>query len=420
MKIKSFISYSIFSLSLFFISIFAFEILFIREIKQRQIKAIAKDVTLKSKLVSMGLEVFPPLGIYEISGVEVISNFYPKNNINFPKKLLNKALDIENALCLDNDKFCPKVFPMEKNDFFLVEIQSPYEVAWMVLDSKNIHSENNNIILIFSLLFGIGVSMNLFLHYEVNKPLNKLSSKLSQIPSNYINKWQQINLKGTSSINKLIKKINIMGDGLVQRERERNIMIAGVAHDLKSPLARMKMRLGNDYENNKMSIIDINSLESIIDKFLIYANNTNSENKLEIPIKNFILELAGQYEENINLEILDTYIKVQPIGLSRALKNIIENAIDYGLPPFLIRTINSENNKFLKIMIWDSGKGIPEEKYKEAIEPFQRLDNSRSGKGNCGLGLSIASNISKEHGGELSFETNYKNYRFATVITLIY
>jgi two-component system osmolarity sensor histidine kinase EnvZ len=92
--------------------------------------------------------------------------------------------------------------------------------------------------------------------------------------------------------------------------------------------------------------------------------------------------------------------RVRPTALTRALANLIDNALAHGAPPLRLE-LRGEGEVGFAITVWDQGAGIPALAWSRALEPFQRLDPARGDQGHCGLGLAIAERIGRDHGGGL-------------------
>ena len=143
------------------------------------------------------------------------------------------------------------------------------------------------------------------------------------------------------------------------------------------------------------------ALERITRQFLLFAGSGSKEPFVEVPLDALLEELSGRYDTGlVELELEDVTASVQPVALGRAIANLIDNAIAYGLPPVRVQLLCTPHHHFM-IHVVDGGPGIPEHLFSKAVEPFQRLDPARRGEGHCGLGLAIAQRIAHQHGGRL-------------------
>ncbi len=227
-------------------------------------------------------------------------------------------------------------------------------------------------------------------------------------------KGQSISYKPTGSIE--IRKAGAafleMRKRIERQIEQRTQMLSGVSHDLRTPLTRLKLALAlkkNDPENGEM-LKDIKMMQNILDEFLDFTKNQSIEKFEPLLLKNFCdllkkLPLDGK-EKIVWKETFKNktkIIRLRPNNFTRAIKNLVENANSYGSK--ILITVNEKNNKIF-INIEDNGPGIPRGQIQEALKPFVRLDNSRNlnrPKG-VGLGLSIASDTIKSHGGTLNLQ----------------
>jgi two-component system osmolarity sensor histidine kinase EnvZ len=122
-----------------------------------------------------------------------------------------------------------------------------------------------------------------------------------------------------------------------------------------------------------------------------------------VPLDQLLAEVAaGLDADTLALELQPLQRVVQPVALSRAVANLIENARSYGAPPLrLVLQAGPPEGEGFRIVLWDGGSGIAAPQWDQALMPFQRLDAARGGSGHCGLGLAIASRVAAAHGGGL-------------------
>ena len=186
---------------------------------------------------------------------------------------------------------------------------------------------------------------------------------------------------------------------LARSEQERATMLAGIAHDLKSPITRLRLRLAVEL-NSPQADADLDALERITGQFLLFAGGGQSEEKVHLPLHGLLGEVAASYDgQPVELELEVIEAQVQAVALGRAISNLIDNALSYGRPPVLLQ-LRREGGQLL-LAVQDQGEGIAQAARPEALMPFHRLDASRGGSGHCGLGLAIAARVAEAHGGRL-------------------
>ena len=238
------------------------------------------------------------------------------------------------------------------------------------------------------------------------KPIKTLASVAEAF-----GKGQTLSYKPTGSIE--IRKAGSafieMRKRLERQIEQRTQMLSGVSHDLRTPLTRLKLALALKEEDpdTKEMLNDIQIMQNILDEFLEFSKNQQTEKVSEVSLielyellKDQGLNLHEKLQWYVNLKNRDRRVHLRQNNLSRALNNLIENAACYGSQ---IKVSIIEKQTRLLIHVEDNGPGIPSDKIKEAVKPFIRLDNSRNlnKPHGVGLGLSIASDLIKTHGGNL-------------------
>ena len=154
---------------------------------------------------------------------------------------------------------------------------------------------------------------------------------------------------------------------------------------------------------------DIEEMERMLNEYLEFASQQKNEKTETINLNNIIKNIVKKYEgKNINLSLEENLqINIRPNSIKRCLINFIENALSHGTK-MEISTKKMMNNTL--ILVDDDGPGIPESEYENIMKPFYRIDKSRSqNKSGVGLGLSIANDIIRSHGGNISFEKSPLN-----------
>lgn len=184
----------------------------------------------------------------------------------------------------------------------------------------------------------------------------------------------------------------------------RTSMLAGISHDLRTPLTRMKLEIAmlKDEEMKASMSDDVDEMQHMIQEYLDYAKgDESSELREELPLSDYLDDVVGQFE-HVELGESDDSIVVTiaPRAFRRVTDNIITNALRYGGGVCHISTVNERQHAV--IIFDDEGEGIPEESQEDVFRPFTRLENSRNSEtGGVGLGLSIAQDIVQSHGGTI-------------------
>ena len=188
-------------------------------------------------------------------------------------------------------------------------------------------------------------------------------------------------------------------------------MLSGISHDLRTPLTRMKLQIAfiKDKElANKLSE-DIDEMEKMLNEYLQFTSSTHIEKDEQFDLSNLLNGVIEKYSnQNISSEITPgLYFSGRKNLIKRSINNLIDNAIKYA-KKVNISITKSNNNIF--ITIEDDGPGIPEKEYSNVFKPFYKIDKGRAdSKSSVGLGLSIASDIIRSHGGNIKLSKSSMN-----------
>ena len=205
---------------------------------------------------------------------------------------------------------------------------------------------------------------------------------------------------------------------IMRHLNQRSEMLSGISHELRTPLTRMKLQLAfiKDKEISKKLSDDVSEMEKMLNEYLQFASSGSLEKTetfnlselLEMTIKKYEKkEIVTNIEERI-------YIDGRKNLIQRCINNFIDNSIKYSNNIY-VSSKKSGNN--ILIIIEDDGPGIPENERENVFKPFYKINKSRGdSKSSVGLGLSIASDIVKSHGGNIKLETSPSNGLRAKII----
>jgi two-component system osmolarity sensor histidine kinase EnvZ len=211
--------------------------------------------------------------------------------------------------------------------------------------------------------------------------------------------------EGARELRTVAAAFNRMASDLQGMERERAMVLAGISHDLRTPLSRLRLALemsGADPHTMQAMTADIEEMDAIIGQFLDFARGAD-EKKEPHDLAALVAELAEHYAR-IGKDVRFTPSEVKPfrfarMALRRAIANLIDNALRYAGEPVEI-ALSAVNGKAI-VEVRDQGPGIPAGEVERLKRPFTRLDDSRSGSGGSGLGLAIVERTAQAHGGTL-------------------
>ena len=192
---------------------------------------------------------------------------------------------------------------------------------------------------------------------------------------------------------------------------QRSEMLSGISHDLRTPLTRLKLQLAllKQQDLAKKMSEDIEEMERMLNEYLEFSRHQKNEDTEKVNINNIINEVVKKYEnKKIDFSIEeDLIINIRPNSIKRCLTNLIDNGLSYG-ENVLVTSNKTKNNLFL--IVDDDGPGIDESEYQNVMKPFYRIDKSRGqNKSGVGLGLSIANDIIRAHGGNIFLSKSPSN-----------
>lgn len=199
---------------------------------------------------------------------------------------------------------------------------------------------------------------------------------------------------------------NQMSADLAANERERAGVLAGISHDLRTPLARVRLaaELSMDESLRRGLAADVEQMDAVIRQFLDYARLDENEAAVSTDLQQLVKDVVQRFASaNISLESHAVpFCLVRPLLLKRALANLLDNAIKYGGGEITVQLYGESDKVVLAVM--DRGAGIPESQYETVKRPFIRLDAARSDVTGSGLGLAIVERAAKLNRGEFHLE----------------
>ena len=216
---------------------------------------------------------------------------------------------------------------------------------------------------------------------------------------------------GAAEIRQAGYEFDKMRKRIVRHLNQRSEMLSGISHDLRTPLTRMKLQIAfiKDKELSNKLAEDINEMEKMLNEYLQFTSSSYLEKNEQFNLSELIDDSIKKYNNNnISKDIAEViYLNGRKNLIQRCINNLIDNAIKYG-DKVNIELNKNNNNLFIKIE--DNGPGIPENEYSNVFKPFYKIDKGRAdSKSSVGLGLSIASDIIRSHGGNIKLEKSLMN-----------
>jgi len=306
---------------------------------------------------------------------------------------------------LDNTVFRPFTI---NTGFFAQDVEINVQLANGVLNivasRKRLFSVTTYIFILWSLgsTIVLFVVATVFMRNQV-RPIRRLASAADSFGKG--RDEPDFKPAGAAEVRQAANAFLVMRERIKRQITQRTQMLAGVSHDLRTPLTRMKLQLALLEETAEIRELRSNvvEMERMVDEYLAFARGEGSEAPVETDVAALLADVADGVRGKaaaITLDVDgDLVVPVKPNALKRCVSNIVNNAVRYGET---VSIAASRRDGVIEIVVDDNGPGIPEDQREAVFRPFLRLDESRSpDMAGVGLGLTIARDIAHGHGGEI-------------------
>ena len=200
-----------------------------------------------------------------------------------------------------------------------------------------------------------------------------------------------------------------MSSDLARIDQDRALILAGISHDLRTPLTRLRMgiEMAPDEGLREGMTADVEEMDKTIGQFLDFARSDGGEAQQDVDMAALLAELATQYRRRgFNVAVppaptLGMATTVRPQALRRAVTNLVDNALRYAGSESPVELAFSATNGEISFDVCDRGPGIPADDVERMKRPFARLDAARTNATGAGLGLAIVDRIARSHNGRL-------------------
>ena len=222
---------------------------------------------------------------------------------------------------------------------------------------------------------------------------------------------EEIRPSGAMEIRQAGHEFEMMRKRILRHLNQRNEMLSGISHDLRTPLTRMKLQIAfiEDKDLANKLAEDINEMEKMLNEYLQFTSSSYIEKNEMFNLSELIDQVVNKYNnKNIENDLTPrVYINGRKNLINRCLNNIIDNALKYGGK---VKIKLHKKNTNLFITIDDDGPGIPNKEHENVFKPFYKINKGRAdSKSSVGLGLSIASDIIRSHGGSITLDKSKMN-----------
>ena len=334
----------------------------------------------------------------------------PPSAANIPERELIRALRerLRRPFSVDTETYYKKVE---------IRVQLPRGVLRVLAPTKRVSSPTTTIFITWSIGSAIVLFIvaTIFMRNQV-RPIERLASAAESF-----GKGRDVpgfKPTGATEVRQASAAFIRMRQRIKRQIAQRTEMLAGVSHDLRTPLTRMKLQLAMLKGGNEVKGLraDIAEMEVMLEEYLAFARGEGSETPVETDIAKLLREVAGKARRKGKTISLKTNgglkssggldVPVRPNALRRCVTNLVGNAVQHADK---VAIEVRRNGNIIEIIIDDNGPGIPKSKRAEAFKAFSRLDPSRNpDSGGVGLGLTIARDIIRGHGGEVALEDSPK------------
>lgn len=207
---------------------------------------------------------------------------------------------------------------------------------------------------------------------------------------------------GATEVRDAARAVMDMKNRLTAFAEQRTAMLAGVSHDLRTPLTRLKLSLAMMDETEEIAAMkaDLDDMAMMLEEYLAFAKGEDGDEATPFDLAILVREIAASFGRNLSVAgPANVPIKGRRLALKRTITNLISNALKYG---DTVQVTLVDGPRAIEVHVDDDGPGIPKDRHEEAFRPFSRLDEARTQNASgTGLGLTLARDTARAHGGDL-------------------
>ncbi|MFT4924744.1 MAG: two-component system osmolarity sensor histidine kinase EnvZ [Phenylobacterium sp.] len=373
----------------------------------KQVKVVFLDIDLKDQRLNeqLGRRFFEATGIEVLSDKEAV--LQGVDQLPFYWVLTNEMseqLGGEAEVRISQGK--EYIFWIKPPKQMLPPNMSNY---WVKVPFDDLDESDFSLLSLYLIVIGVlSVIGSWMFIRRLNKPLRELQNAAEQVGKGEFP--EPLEEAGAIEIEQVIRAFNHMSTGIQEFDKDRALLMAGVSHDLRTPLTRIRlatemMSSNEDYLKDGI-VADIDDMNAIIDQFMDYIRHHRQE-ELELDDLNTVISEVVSAESNQprNIScILDEKLPLIPlrtVAIKRVISNLVGNAIRYSDGDIEVRCGYIKKRKQVYCTVLDRGPGIPTDDVERLFQPFTQGDIARGGEGS-GLGLAIIKRIVDTHHGEVS------------------
>ena len=301
---------------------------------------------------------------------------------------------------------------ISQTDPLIYWVEAPQAPGYWVKVPLSGYQENNLEFLTFYLssIGFLSVLGGWLFARHLNRPLKALQQAAVKVgKGDFSSKLEE---EGSSEVIEVTRAFNQMSRGIAALENDRRLLMAGVSHDLRTPLTRIRLatEMMNDEDDylREGIIYDIEDMNGIIDQFIEYLRHHKTDKLACEDINALVTEVVNcelkqqrviTFKGNPSVGL----VPLSSVAIKRVITNMIENALRYSDGDIEVLSYFNSNKKYVVIAVNDNGPGIPESELESVFEPFKQGDTARGSEGS-GLGLAIIKRIIDMHDGKVKLK----------------
>lgn len=282
---------------------------------------------------------------------------------------------------------------------------------WVSVTPPRRRSAMTSLLAAFGAAFFVAAIAGLSLQRRLDRPLRRLAAAVDDfVPDRMAS---SVPVEGSEEVAAVANAFNRLTRRFADNEADRALMLGGVSHDLRTPLTRLRLSLemirSPDAELKAIAIRQVDRIEAMLVQFLDFARGFETESAERVDVAMLLRGIAAEVAtEAVTLDLSDNLvIQTRPHALSRAVTNLLVNALRHGEPPFGLAA--SRHDNLIRIVVRDGGSGMTPQSVEHLLKPFARGDGARGGDG-AGLGLAIAERAIHAVDGRLQFERSANGF----------
>jgi two-component system osmolarity sensor histidine kinase EnvZ len=374
--------------------------------------AVAGDVAVVVDLMQNSSNVESTAAVVRLASekMDLFVNFLPgatlsktsRESFNPIRNLLRRALNDRISYPFDIDmRHAPETIA--------ISVGTPEGVYTILSPQRRVYTPTTEVFIAWMVISSVLLSTValLFMRNQI-RPIRRLADAAEAI-----GKGRDVpgfKLEGASEVRQAAAALLVMRDRLHRQITQRTAMLAGVSHDLRTPLTRMRLQLAlmPESDDTRELTSDIAEMEVMLDAYLAFARGEEAEPAAPVDLAELLTEIvqaARRQNPNIELSVPEsTVVTLRRVAIKRCFANLIGNAVRYGKSAAIAVAVRDHA---VDITIDDDGPGIAAEAREDMFRPFTRLEESRNpATGGVGLGLTIARDIARFHGGDVMLEAS--------------